>query len=75
MGVGVFAGVGGNKMPLRRLYVARRVIADLNLISFRRLYRSAIDRYFQSSNTGQFAIGAGGQFGVGGNTSASKTLP
>ena len=44
------------------------VIADLNLISFRRLYRSAIDRYFQSSNTGQFAIGAGGQYQIGENT-------
>lgn len=42
------------------------VTADCNLISFSRLYRSAI-YHRHSTNTGQYAIRMAGQFGVGGN--------
>ena len=59
-------------MPVEELHksdgAALRVTADCNLIRFRRLYRSAIDHRHQSTNTGQYAIGMGGQFGGGGVT-------
>ena len=43
------------------------VLVTPNLISFRRLCRSAIDHHRPSTDTGQCAIGMGGQFGVGGD--------
>ena len=50
-------------------------IPDSNTISFRRLCRSAIDHRHQSTNTGQYAIGTGGQFGGGGNNQADVCRP
>ena len=44
------------------------VTATPNLISFRMWCRSAIDHRRHSIDTGQCAIGTGGQFGGGGNT-------
>ncbi len=43
------------------------VTTDSNSISFRRLCRSAIDHRRHSTDTGQYAIGTGGQFGGGGD--------
>ena len=50
------------------------VPADSNLISFCRLCRSAIDHHRHSTNSGQCAIGAGGQFGGDGNRHTLKQL-
>ena len=45
-----------------------RVTADSNLISFGRLYRSAIDHHRQSTDLGQCDVSATGQFRIGGNS-------
>ena len=50
------------------------VIADLNLISFRRLYRSAIDHHRQSTDARKYAFGTGGQFWGGGNTRVCRAV-
>ena len=64
-GVHIVATVFRDLLPL---LLRLSSTADSNLISFSRLCRSAIDHHRHSTNTGQYAIGAGGQFGVGVNT-------
>ena len=57
---------GGTKAWIFR-YKSPVVTADSNLISFRRLYRSAIN-HRNSTDTGHCVIGMGGQFWIGGNS-------
>ena len=70
----IFFGKNSRMRPFMFSLAPPHVTADSNLISFRRLYRSAIDHHRQSTDARKYAFGTGGQFWGGGNTRVCRAV-